>query len=120
MIPSNLEYATLLLASWIVPFLYLALHTEFRMKSGLRLFQPSIFLAAIPFIIWDIIAVERNHWSFNPKYLTGITFFGLPLEEYLFFFLIPQACLLIWGILTVYPSKREIVQALTHHFKSAS
>ncbi|MBP9700369.1 lycopene cyclase domain-containing protein [Candidatus Woesebacteria bacterium] len=120
MIPSHLEYATIVVASWIVPFLYLALHSEFRKKSGLRLFQPSIFIAALPFIGWDLLAVERGHWSFNPHYLSGISFLGLPLEEYLFFFLIPQACLLIWGILNVYPTKRELIDAITHHFKSQS
>lgn len=53
-------------------------------------------LVALPFIIWDIYATAYGHWAFNPYYTIGIKLFGLPLEELLFFFAIPFACLYVW------------------------
>jgi lycopene cyclase domain-containing protein len=37
---------------------------------------------------WDVIVTARGHWSFNPLYTVGWTFFGMPAEEWLFFVVI--------------------------------
>lgn len=49
-------------------------------------------LAAIPYITWDIWFTKIGVWWFNENYTLGISIFGLPLEEYLFFFCIPFSC----------------------------
>ncbi len=54
---------------------------------------PAIILPAIPFIAWDAL-VTGAHWHFNPEYVLGIYWFGLPLEEWLFFVTVPFAWLL--------------------------
>jgi lycopene cyclase domain-containing protein len=47
------------------------------------------------FIVWDVIAIERRTWLYNPRYVTGWELpFGLPLEELLFFVVIPLCALL--------------------------
>ena len=43
------------------------------------------------FILWDIYFAYKNVWGFNEKYLVGISWFKLPLEEWLFFLLIPYS-----------------------------
>jgi lycopene cyclase domain-containing protein len=63
---------------------------------------PAIFINAAVFIPWDIYFTQRGIWGFAPEYLVGINFFGLPLEEVLFFFTVPYACIFIYECLNVY------------------
>ncbi len=56
---------------------------------------PSILIAAIPFIIWDI-SVTNRHWFFADEYTIGIKIFQLPIEEIMFFITVPYACLFTW------------------------
>ncbi|MCB2212668.1 lycopene cyclase domain-containing protein [bacterium] len=60
---------------------------------------PRVLLATLPvaavFIAWDI-AVTGRHWWFNYDYTLPLRMLGLPLGEWLFFFTVPFACLLIW------------------------
>lgn len=57
-------------------------------------------LALLPvvvlFSVWDIVGIIRNHWSYNPAYVTGLQLpFAMPIEELVFFLVIP-----ICGLLT--------------------
>ena len=49
----------------------------------------SYLLISIPFVIWDVIATARGHWSFDSFYITDNYIFNLPVEEFLFFFTVP-------------------------------
>lgn len=53
-------------------------------------------LSASPiFILWDAFAIENEHWTFGPGLTTGIIGpLGVPLEEYLFFIIVPIAAIL--------------------------
>jgi lycopene beta-cyclase len=47
------------------------------------------------FVTWDVIAIARDHWDFNPRYVTGWKLpFDLPVEEMTFFLVIPICALL--------------------------
>ncbi len=47
------------------------------------------------FMAWDFYAVSRDHWGYNPRYVTGWELPGnLPVEELVFFIVIPIASLL--------------------------
>lgn len=71
--------------------------------------RPRRLLAALAvpvplFLVWDIIAIDRKHWSFNPAYVTGWELpFNLPVEELSFFLAIP-----ICGLLTLEAVRRVL------------
>ncbi|MGZ5283774.1 MAG: lycopene cyclase domain-containing protein, partial [Bacteroidia bacterium] len=41
-------------------------------------------------------------WQFNEKYILGIKILELPMEEWLFFFTVPYACVFIYEVLPKY------------------
>lgn len=62
-----------------------------RMKRAIL----SIIPTAVIFLIWDYYAVIKGHWWFDQNQVVGI--FGprgVPLEEFLFFLVVPLASLL--------------------------
>jgi lycopene cyclase domain-containing protein len=69
---------------------------------GARVYRrlSSLVFAVIPvvvvFSIWDVIGIVRHHWTYNPRFVSGIRLpFSMPLEELVFFVVIP-----ICGLLT--------------------
>ena len=54
------------------------------------------------FVAWDVIAIERGHWWYNPRYVTGWRLPGsLPVEELAFFVVIPICALLTYEAVTL-------------------
>jgi lycopene cyclase domain-containing protein len=51
------------------------------------------------YIGWDIIVTNWGEWSFNSRYVSGVTVINLPLEEILFFITVPYACLFIYEVI---------------------
>ena len=57
----------------------------------------SILPPAIVFLLWDYYAVTRGHWKFDKEQVVGIYGpAGIPLEEFLFFIVVPLA-----GLMTI-------------------
>jgi lycopene cyclase domain-containing protein len=49
----------------------------------------------VVFVLWDLYAISRGHWTFDPQRTTGVRFPGrLPLEEVVFFLVVPLASIL--------------------------
>jgi lycopene cyclase domain-containing protein len=63
---------------------------------------PAILLIGIPFLIWDIIFTKMGVWGFNPDYLVGWELYNLPIEEVLFFIVVPYACTFIYACVKAY------------------
>jgi len=70
-------------------------------KSWKYLF-PAMLLPAIFYITWDIFFTHYHIWSFNEKYITGIKLYNLPVEEVLFFFVVPYCCTFIYECIRIY------------------
>jgi lycopene cyclase domain-containing protein len=62
----------------------------------------AVLLPAILYIIWDFYFTGKGVWSFNENYITGIKLYNLPVEEVLFFFIVPYCCVFIYECIKCY------------------
>src|SRR5687767_2441714 len=54
-------------------------------------------LPVVLFTIWDVVAIGRDHWHYSARYTTGwLLPFSFPVEELVFFLVIP-----VCGLLTL-------------------
>lgn len=63
---------------------------------------PSMLLPAMFYVAWDIYFTSKGVWSFNENYITGIKLVNLPIEELLFFFIVPYCCVFIYECIRCY------------------
>jgi lycopene cyclase domain-containing protein len=63
-------------------------------------------MTSIVFLIWDFYFTEQGVWGFNERYLLGKYIGNLPIEEVLFFFTVPYACVFIYEVIKVYTKQR--------------
>ncbi|MFQ3577285.1 MAG: lycopene cyclase domain-containing protein [Cytophagales bacterium] len=63
---------------------------------------PAITIVGFIFVVWDVWFTEIGVWSFNDDYLIGLKIFNLPIEEVLFFFVVPYACIFIYECCKAY------------------
>jgi lycopene cyclase domain-containing protein len=62
---------------------------------------------ATVFVVWDLVATSAGHWRFDPAQTFGVRLWGLPLEEYAFFVVIPLAAILTFEAVSVVRSRRR-------------
>ncbi|MBD3637949.1 MAG: lycopene cyclase domain-containing protein [Crocinitomicaceae bacterium] len=68
----------------------------------------SAFVVSIPFLLWDQFFTLHGVWGFNDQYLLGVYLGHLPLEEVLFFFVVPFACTFIYECVKFYFKKVKL------------
>ena len=90
----------------------LSFDKKVQFHKSWKFIWPGIILTGLVFLFWDVLFTVDGVWWFNPKYITGITVFRLPVEEILFFLTVSFACLFIYACLNYY-IKREIDIRLT-------
>jgi lycopene cyclase domain-containing protein len=68
-----------------------------RIYRRIRTALLTVLPVVVVFTVWDVIGIQRGHWSYNPKFVTGVRLiFGMPLEELVFFAVIPICALLTY------------------------
>ncbi|HYB37521.1 MAG TPA: lycopene cyclase domain-containing protein [Mycobacterium sp.] len=61
----------------------------------------SVLPVAVVFLLWDEVAVAAHVWTYNRDYVTGLEIpFRVPIEEVLFFVVIPLCALLTYSAVT--------------------
>jgi len=88
--------------------LYKSFESRVQFHKKWRFLFPALFISAIIFIAWDIWFTDKSVWSFNRDYLLGFFIAGLPIEEWLFFFITPFSCVFIYEVLN-YFIKKDII-----------
>lgn len=63
---------------------------------------PAMIIPALLYILWDMQFTKIGVWSFNEQYITGIKIGNLPVEEVLFFFIVPYCCVFVYDCLRIY------------------
>lgn len=66
----------------------------------------STLTVGLIYILWDVFAVIRGDWYFNPDFVSEIFFFNLPAEEVLFFITVPYSCIFIYEVIKSYTGER--------------
>ena len=72
--------------------LELVLHT--RVYARWRRLLLTLFPVVVVFSAWDVLAIRAGHWHYDPRQTTGVRLGNLPLEELLFFVVIPTCSIL--------------------------
>ncbi len=64
------------------------------LRRSLRALK-AILPIALPFLIWDALAIRHHDWFFDPQQILGLHGpFQIPVEEYLFFLVVPMAAIM--------------------------
>lgn len=98
-------YLALNIFSIFIPFIFSFERRIAFYKKWKTLF-PAIAITGLFFIVWDHYLTVWSVWSFNPDYVIGIYLWNLPIEEWLFFFCIPYACLYIYESMNYFFEKK--------------
>ena len=106
-------YAWLMAGSFLFPFIFSFEKNVAYYKQWGALFI-GILINGIFLILWDGWFVRMGVWSFNPAYVWPMRYNNLPVEEWLFFFVIPYSSIFIYACLKVYVKKKPL-ERFKHH-----
>ena len=87
----------------------LPLHRYYHLsvlRQPMRLLM-AIAPVAVVFTTWDLLATRAGQWRFDPAQTFGTRWWGLPLEEYAFFVVIPLAGILTFEAVKVFCERRR-------------
>ncbi len=98
------RYLATLILSGIIPFV-LSFYPPLGFYKHKKALALSIGLIVFIFGLWDCIAAYRGHWHFNPEAVYGLRILNLPVEEWLFFIVIPFCCIFTWEAINYCQSK---------------
>ena len=104
-------YASLLLFSFVVP-ISLSFDKRLQFYRKWPTLLPAISMIAVLYIIADVVLTDMGVWGFNERYHSGVTFLKLPIEEWLFFLVIPYASIFLHESLVLYFPKLKIGEAV--------
>lgn len=98
---NKLTYFLLLAGSVIMP-LVLSFDRKVAFYRQWKALFPATMITAAVFITWDIFFTRHQVWWFNREYVAGNFIAGLPVEEWLFFIVIPYCCIFIYEVARAY------------------
>jgi lycopene cyclase domain-containing protein len=94
-------YFLILAGSFVLPLL-LSFDRKVAFYKNWKYLFPAVFITAAIFIVWDVYFTRIGVWGFAPEHLSGIHLVSLPLEECLFFVVIPYASVFTYDVVKAY------------------
>ena len=105
------QYLALMAACLVV-----TLPLEFVLRARVYRRPRRLLLALVPtvvvFTLWDVVGILRHHWTYNPLFTTGLRLGVMPIEELVFFVVIP-----ICGLLT-YEAVGDVLRRTRKHARA--
>jgi len=89
------QYILVLIFSIVIP-LICSFYPPLKFYRNKKALFLSIGLIVLIFGAWDVVATARKHWHFSPQGVWPLRIINLPLEEVLFFVVIPFCCIFTW------------------------
>ena len=87
-------YLALEIFAILIPLIY-SYDRKLQFYLKLKMVAISLIVVGSFYVAGDIIFTKYGIWGFNPKYHSGILLLNLPLEEWLFFVVIPYASIFL-------------------------
>lgn len=101
---THYTYLALMLFSFAGPFfLSFSKHVQFIKKW--KYLPIPLLVTTTYFVLWDSIFTKIGIWHFNENYILGYKILHLPIEEWMFFFIIPFCCVFIYECANYYIKK---------------
>jgi lycopene cyclase domain-containing protein len=94
-------YFIILAASIAGPFL-LSFDQKVSFYKQWKYVFPALLLPALFFLVWDDVKTRNGVWSFSSNHTVGVTISSLPIEEVLFFFIVPYCCVFVYQCICIY------------------
>ena len=106
-------YLQVLIFSLAVPLIF-SFHNKIQFHKKWAAFFKANLLVTIPFLIWDEVFTRNGVWGFCHEHIIGFYLFNLPIEEVLFFTVIPFCCVFTYEVfLKINLKDSQITQSLT-------
>ena len=117
LLKENFLYLFIMIVSLSYPFIS-SFESRINFVKKWKFLFISIFLMMLVFIPWDIYFTYKSVWSFNDSYILGWKLFLLPIEEWLFFIIIPFCCVFIHEVLAYFFSNSIQINRKLYYYIS--
>jgi lycopene cyclase domain-containing protein len=76
----------------------------------------AVAIPAMLFLAWDVVGIARGHWSYDDAQIVGWSIGPVPIEEVLFFLVIPLCALLtleaVRGLLARWSRRSRVTEVV--------
>ncbi|NQU88373.1 MAG: hypothetical protein HQ541_21720 [Mariniphaga sp.] len=86
------------LAVLFIVFLIFSFNRKLKIKEQIKYMFPALILSGALFIMFEIRFIEFNIWQFNSQFLIGRFYLTLPIEEWLYYIILPLVGFLIYRL----------------------
>lgn len=83
---------------WFGMMLLCTFYKNIAFYKELKYVLPAILFVAGGFMLWNIFFTVQFVWGFNVENLSGFSFFNVPIEEWMLFFIFPYTAIFVFFI----------------------